>query len=224
MSSDDLMVSVDVHIVLRQVNIGAAHLWNPSDSSWIASIAAIFYALAIAVASPVILLVALDFTSYAIVRTLGIDNAHPTSSKRLESSTPVLEADPAASASVIKGKGRKPSAIAIPPPSLDAGTPPQIYFTTPGAANLKLAGVGLFSPPHSRTPSPPITRRSSAKQFASQVSLGSIIDGPKGATPHPEAQEPALHAQPQNGSDDDAETPLPVLLRRRKPTALTSGS
>ena len=58
------MMSVDVHVVLRQVNIGAAYLWDPSDSSWIARIASAFYALSIVIASPVILLVALVSSRY----------------------------------------------------------------------------------------------------------------------------------------------------------------
>jgi hypothetical protein len=114
---------------------------------------------------------------------------------------------------------------------------PQEYFTTPGGANL--AGVGLFSPPQSRTPSPPITRRSTKESLTTRhvptpVSLGTVLDT------YSEAKEAAVkatltpeeapteagpvaspvnggHSHPRNDSSNDGDaTPSQITLRRRK--------
>lgn len=52
-------MSVDAQIVLQHVNNGAAYLWNPPCDSWVSRFASVFYVMALLVASPVILLVAL---------------------------------------------------------------------------------------------------------------------------------------------------------------------
>ena len=105
-----------------------------------------------------------DFTSYAIVRTLGIEHAHPVSSKAGLTITPSTPASSAPSSPVDTLSRQKstpkqrPKNISIPSLNqqltIDQVQP---FFTTPGGrgANPNLELSGMFSPPESRTPSPP---------------------------------------------------------------------
>ncbi|KAG8749781.1 hypothetical protein FRC14_001101 [Serendipita sp. 396] len=216
------MSSLDVQVFFQQVNHSAAYLWDPPYGSWVRSVSHLFYVMGIAAASPVILLIALDFTSYAIVRTLGIENAHPVSSRRTESPSPVSEID--ATATSLKGSAHlhhhRPRQISIPSPSLSV-TPPHEYFTTPGG--LQAAGLTLFSPPHSPPSSPTPSRKTlgaNLRRPIGQLSMHSISDRDKDAfegVPHFEVQEPSIIV-----TNDEGETPSVVLVRKRKPATSTT--
>ncbi|KIM29687.1 hypothetical protein M408DRAFT_22567 [Serendipita vermifera MAFF 305830] len=168
-----MSIPISVHVL----SDGAAYLWNPPNDSWICSFANFFFILGIIVASPMLFLLALDITSYAIVRTLGIENAHPASSKAnlriITPSTPSTSSTPSpvegatpsqksTLLTVVNTQSttlkHRPKSISIPTnQSLSIEQAMQPFFTTPGGhsahPNLELAG--LFSPPESRTPSPP---------------------------------------------------------------------
>jgi hypothetical protein len=246
------VMTTDARFVLQQVNKGTAYLWNPPMDSWVSSLASVFYMMAVIVASPVILLLALvsiagflmprserqladtsvvisgftqDFTSYAIVRTLGIEHAHPVSSKLSDvSPSPILVTTSASTPATPSRDSaiKRPNHISLPQPDTLDIPNPQIHFTTPSSGNFQLAGVGLFSPPQSRTPSPPLTRKSTAsssRHLVSPMNLDIIIDAPQQGTPREEAPE---GSKPMNAhgrddwTDDEGETPSPVVVRRRK--------
>ncbi|KAG8797928.1 hypothetical protein FRC17_007605 [Serendipita sp. 399] len=215
------MGSLDVQVFLKHVNNSAAYLWDPPYGSWVQSVSHMFFVMGIATASPVILLIALDFTSYAIVRTLGIENAHPVSSRRLETPSPTSETE--ATTTSLKGPApahRRPSQISIPPPSLSV-TPPHEFFTTPGG--LQAAGLNLFSPPHSPPPSPSLTRKAFGSNLrrennSIQHSISDRDQEQFEGSPHSEDQEPFITIT----NDDEGETPSVVLVRKRRPAVPTN--
>jgi len=209
--------TIEVVNIADFLNFTVSYLWNPPYDSWVTRLASTFFALSLFCVSPIVFLLALDFTSYAIVRTLGIENAHPVSkgSPQSTTATSIVVTEPQS-----PPPSRKPT-MTITIPSNSTGLHPKQFdqtghmdhidhtdhfdhrvFATPGSANLELAGVGLFSPPESRTPSPPITRRSTR---ASLGNISSMTDSP--ISPMQPWQVPSTE------DDEDGS----VMLRRRKP-------
>ncbi|KAF8482211.1 hypothetical protein JB92DRAFT_1687619 [Gautieria morchelliformis] len=102
-----------------------------------------------------------DVASYLVVRTLGTDSTHPldhVNATEYAAPDSTLDTD---SLRAIDHESRKPPAVVISPrfdASAMRGTQPETYFATSCDANFALAGEGIFSPPGSRSASPPTMR------------------------------------------------------------------
>ncbi|KAF8894021.1 hypothetical protein BD779DRAFT_1504780 [Infundibulicybe gibba] len=123
------------------------NLWYYGPNSWVARAAYSCRILAIVVVLPIMILGLLDITSYGIARTLGVidDVKASTSDKEtVHQDTPtILVHEP-------KHDAQK-----------DPQTSPPAFFVSEDN-NLKLSGVGVFSPATSQPPSPTISRRTLA--------------------------------------------------------------
>ncbi|EIW63371.1 uncharacterized protein TRAVEDRAFT_69397 [Trametes versicolor FP-101664 SS1] len=134
------------------------------SGSWVDSAASTFRVLAFATIFPFILLTLFDVASYVIARTLGVIDATKASTSGELDNAEQLHAN-------------KPAIVvhddSTPTPSTDAEggdhaqsnlphtTPPASYFRNPTEeeGNLRLAGVGTFSPAPSQPGSPTLQRR-----------------------------------------------------------------
>ncbi|KAH9949604.1 hypothetical protein B0H21DRAFT_102710 [Amylocystis lapponica] len=127
------------------------YLWNYQPRSWVSSTASTFRVLAFVVIIPCVLLLLLDVVSYVIARTLGVIE----DTKASTSETLVAPSTPSTPSIAIH------DASAPDPDTLPLTTPPPIYFRNPTEeeGNLRLSGVGTFSPAPSQPPSPTLSRR-----------------------------------------------------------------
>ncbi|KAI0958581.1 hypothetical protein AcV7_004368 [Taiwanofungus camphoratus] len=151
-------LNVDLHAAMSILSAPGAlwhlyveHLWYYSPHSWVASVASTCRVLAFVVIAPFVLLTLLDATSYVIARTLGVvDDTKASTSETEPGDTPaiVVHADTEAPP--------EPGAEGVP-----LTTPPATYFRNPmeEEGNLRLSGVGMFSPAPSQPPSPTLSRR-----------------------------------------------------------------
>ncbi|KAJ7594309.1 hypothetical protein C8J56DRAFT_926441 [Mycena floridula] len=123
------------------------HLCNFSANSWVAKVAYTFRVLAVLLILPFLILGLLDIASYGIARSLGvIDLSEASTSDKAtvhDSDAPVILIHSAASES--EKTTDNPSDHA--------------YHFTSESGNLKLSGVGVFSPASSRPASPTLSRR-----------------------------------------------------------------
>ncbi|KAF8236549.1 hypothetical protein L208DRAFT_1357331 [Tricholoma matsutake] len=148
------------------------YLWNYQPNSWVARIASVCRVLAILISFPIVVLALLDISSYGIARTLGvIDDVRAstsdmatlhqdtiTPSRRLqESLTPQSD-----SSYPYSDQSDTEHAIHIKPDRQlsHLGVSQPFTFFASEDHNLKLSGVGVFSPATSRPPSPTISRKS----------------------------------------------------------------
>ncbi|KAF5380480.1 hypothetical protein D9615_004558 [Tricholomella constricta] len=161
------------------------YLWNYEPSSWVARIASTCRILAILVSLPIIVLALLDISSYGIARTLGVIDDVKASTSDIATlhqnpSTPSIRVDESSASqsdSPFSDSDREPGSpiehnLHNKRPSgllqtlsenrnslsyLGASQPQAFYASE--SDNLKLSGVGVFSPAASRPPSPVMTRK-----------------------------------------------------------------
>lgn len=149
-------------------NLYVQNLWYYQRGSWIDSAAYTFRFLAFVVIAPFVLLTLLvcishdlrrpsqlipvsqDVTSYVIARTLGVID----DTKASTSETGPPTDGPGTPSIVIQSESTTGS-------SQPATTPPSTFFRNPleEEGNLRLSGVGMFSPAPSQPPSPTMSRR-----------------------------------------------------------------
>ncbi|KAG5648575.1 hypothetical protein DXG03_003186 [Asterophora parasitica] len=163
------------------------YLWDYEPNSWVARIASTCRILAILVSLPIIVLALLDSTcvqdiaSYGIARTLGvIDDVKASTSDtatlhqkdlsppsiRIDGSSPSQSGSPSSksdrkpgSAEHIDNKRPLPAlSVEHDPLSYLGASQPQAFYASE-SDNLKLSGVGVFSPAASRPPSPILSRK-----------------------------------------------------------------
>ncbi|KAK7472726.1 hypothetical protein VKT23_000836 [Stygiomarasmius scandens] len=158
------------------------YLVNYQPNSLVAKIAYSFRIFAILLIMPITILALLDISSYVIARTLGVvDDVRASTSDRqtvhtTTDSTPIIRIqEPSIHIESISSESSSPASESRSNPklfmfdssqsSLNVTTPdgssPLEYFTSE-ENNLKLSGVGVFSPASSQPPSPTISRRSLA--------------------------------------------------------------
>ncbi|KAG9002999.1 hypothetical protein FRB94_001621 [Tulasnella sp. JGI-2019a] len=122
-----------------------------------------FRTMAALVVAPIVFFTMLDVTAYLIARTVGLHSSHPSR----VSNVPCIPLPPKSSQSspTIVISSSDPSQISLTtPPSESASTSSSeirfpLHFTSPSeGANIALSGDGLFSPPESRSNSPPIDK------------------------------------------------------------------
>ncbi|KAG6842127.1 hypothetical protein C0991_001620 [Blastosporella zonata] len=154
------------------------YLWNYPPNSWVARIASICRVLAILISLPLVVLALLDISAYGIARTLGvIDDVKASTSDRTtvhsnstapsilitssQSSSPYTDSDHDATgvehAPRKKRSGRHYPALGQDTLSCLGASQPKAFYASE-ADNLKLSGVGVFSPATSRPSSPEQTR------------------------------------------------------------------
>ncbi|KAF9469939.1 hypothetical protein BDZ94DRAFT_1279049 [Collybia nuda] len=144
------------------------YLWDYQPNSWVARTAYTCRFLAIIVSLPIIVLALLDISSYGIARTLGvIDDV-----KASTSDIPVIQIDKSSTSQSESpcNHSRLESTTStddniIPldrysqSQTLHLGiSQPQTFYASEDN-NLRLSGVGVFSPAASRPASPTISRR-----------------------------------------------------------------
>ncbi|KAF8160782.1 hypothetical protein B0H34DRAFT_351843 [Crassisporium funariophilum] len=153
------------------------YLWNYESDSWVARIAYSCRILAILVCLPIVILALLDIASYAIARTLGVidDVKASTSDKATVHSspqTPSIRVDDAQSPGSdsafsdsdresmtdhnLHNRMRSPLSDSISEETEYNFSQPSVFYGEDN--NLKLSGVGVFSPAASQPPSPTISR------------------------------------------------------------------
>ncbi|KAG6833544.1 hypothetical protein H0H87_005195 [Tephrocybe sp. NHM501043] len=160
------------------------YLWNYPPNSAVARIASACRVLAILVALPIVVLALLDISSYGIARTLGvIDDVRASTSDTAtvhvhsNATAPSIHISSASSHSfssytdseheALGGVGdHEPRGGRRAPPPLNRDTlsylgasQPKAFYASE-ADNLRLSGVGVFSPAASRPSSPVLTRKS----------------------------------------------------------------
>ncbi|KAF9049990.1 hypothetical protein BJ165DRAFT_1455614 [Panaeolus papilionaceus] len=144
------------------------YLWNYESDSWVARIAYSCRILALLISLPIIILGLLDIASYGIARTLGVvDDVKASTSDKVAADTPpairvdepdtlsgdslgsswISDVSASASESTTTGEHMNGSSEAKPD-----------VFYAGEDNNLKLSGVGVFSPAASQPPSPTISR------------------------------------------------------------------
>lgn len=152
-----------------------SYLWNYEPDSWVATIAYSTRILAILVSLPLVILALLDIASYAIARTLGvIDDVKASTSDKATihfppsiliggSSSPNSESTLSDSDSFtdpsLCNRLRSPLSDSISEANGGSGASQHVFYADDSENNLKLSGVGVFSPEASQPPSPTITRR-----------------------------------------------------------------
>ncbi|KAF8070603.1 hypothetical protein FPV67DRAFT_1448315 [Lyophyllum atratum] len=156
------------------------YLWNYPPNSWVNRIASICRILAILVSLPIIVLALLDISSYGIARTLGvIDDVRASTSDIVtlhkNASTPTIRIEGTSSPFTDSDRSpgsptehilhnKRPSGLSqAHSESRDSlsylgASQPHAFYASDGD-NLKLSGVGVFSPATSRPPSPIMTRK-----------------------------------------------------------------
>jgi len=139
--------------ILDQLSYAILHSVSPSDL--VSKIAFGFRLLSFAILAPLIALGLMDVTAYVIARTLHAPKDKPRTPASV-SAVPAVSSQPSRDTT---------DTVPSRPPSLSRGTsalsvhgrPPAhgepAWFTFP-AADEKLSGVGVFSPPITRSPSP----------------------------------------------------------------------
>jgi len=140
------------------------YLWNYESGSWVARIAYVCRILAILVCLPIIILGLLDIASYGIARTLGViddvkastsdkatvhDTMTPPSIRIDGMITPGSESDQD-SLTDHTLHNRMRSSLSDEEPKF---SPPPVFYAGEDN-NLRLSGVGVFSPAASQPPSP----------------------------------------------------------------------
>ncbi|GLB37577.1 hypothetical protein LshimejAT787_0406280 [Lyophyllum shimeji] len=143
------------------------HLWNYQPNSWVTRITSACRVLAVLISLPIIVLALLDISSYGIARTLGIiddvrastsdittihQNAR-TPSIRIEASSPSGSTSPESPSDSSQTQPDSQNSL-----SALGASQPRAFYASDGD-NLKLSGVGVFSPATSRPPSPVMTRK-----------------------------------------------------------------
>ncbi|KAF9010543.1 hypothetical protein BDQ17DRAFT_1387777 [Cyathus striatus] len=164
------------------------YLWYYDSNSWVARIAYSCRVLALFISLPVIILGLLDITSYAIARTLGVvDDVRASTSDK-----PPAPSQPTPAISVrhppISPKSKSDSFSVqnmsrndISSSALDESieslnvSGPLGFYATGSEGNLKLSGVGVFSPAASAPPSP------TASRYNSLAELGELENEAEGA-------------------------------------------
>ncbi|TFK44370.1 hypothetical protein BDQ12DRAFT_730436 [Crucibulum laeve] len=157
------------------------YLWYYDSNSWVGRIAYSSRIFALLIVLPLIILGLLDIASYGIARTLGVvdDVKASTSDKstiHITNDTPAIRVHGPSSPdsdSTYTDSERESTIMdhtlhnrrsvlhdAAPyesNDSLNVTSPPHVYYTE--ESNLKLSGVGMFSPAASEPASPTISRR-----------------------------------------------------------------
>jgi len=159
------------HLSLRTIwDCYVLYLWNYEPSSWVGRIASLSRVLAILISFPIVVLALLDISSYGIARTLGvIDDVKASTSDRAtlhqniitpslhiqEPGTPLSD-----SSSPYSDQRDTEHPLHIQQQQLfHLGVSQPSTFFASEDHNLKLSGVGVFSPATSRAPSPTISRK-----------------------------------------------------------------
>jgi len=157
----------------------------------------LFRTMALVVAAPLIFFTALDIAAYLIARTVGAAHHHrhtsivqvsAPSSKTGKPSitvTPAVEACSLSSAlsslQSLQPEVRKSPSSHLPTPpsepsssdsSKDSSPKFPMHFTSPSEGNFALSGEGMFSPPESRSNSPPLDRKSQYRTRKRAASIG----------------------------------------------------
>ncbi|PPQ68428.1 hypothetical protein CVT24_004849 [Panaeolus cyanescens] len=144
------------------------YLWNYESDSWVARIAYSCRILAFLISLPIIILGLLDIASYGIARTLGvIDDVKASTSDKVAVDIPPtirvdapdsLSGDSLDSSWISDGFGSGSGSTSTGQLSaLSEATKPDVFYAEEDN-NLKLSGVGVFSPAASQPPSPTISR------------------------------------------------------------------
>lgn len=173
--SDRVTQSLSVPFPRLLWNYYLEYLWNYESGSWVATIASTCRILAILISLPIAVLALLDISSYLIARTLGvIDDVKASTSDSIV----VSSVDPSISVlqtetSINNTENENDSA------RLGVSLPRAFYASEDN--NLKLSGVGVFSPADSRSPSPPPQPKvNSDKRKVSDETLRRRTGMPKG--------------------------------------------
>jgi len=135
------------------------YLVNYEPNSAVAKIASFCRVLAILISLPIIILGLLDVSSYLIARTLGVIDDVKASTSDTATLHNTAQAVPSIhiEASSPSRDSSQYSDLQSPPEAPDASIPHPFYASE--EQDLKLSGVGVFSPAASRPPSPTITRK-----------------------------------------------------------------
>jgi hypothetical protein len=141
------------------------YLWFYQPSSWVARTAYAFRVLAFLLILPITLLTLLDIASYVVARTLGVvDDVKASTSDAKITPTIIVEDTSTANTSLSSSSTlvelshhAKDQVAGVKSDTLESSQP-DTYFTSEDN-NLKLSGVGVFSPAASQPPSPTMTRR-----------------------------------------------------------------
>jgi len=144
------------------------YLWNYQPNSWVARTAYTSRVLAILASLPIIVLALLDISSYGIARTLGVidDVNASTSDITPVHRTPSILVHKAITPQTTASSNHEAEYLAehtihnLPHSEAESTVPnylgisqPQPFYASE-ENNLKLSGVGVFSPAASRPPSP----------------------------------------------------------------------
>ncbi|KAG6812034.1 hypothetical protein H0H92_004696 [Tricholoma furcatifolium] len=150
------------------------YLWHYQPNSWVARIAYICRVLAILISLPIIILGLLDISSYGIARTLGVIDDVKASTSDSSTVHGTIDAPSIRASSSSESPTPSPytdfeheSTNASDPSRQKRGSPlhylgasqPLAFYASDEGDNLKLSGVGVFSPAASRPPSPVLTRK-----------------------------------------------------------------
>lgn len=195
-------MSGPIKSILDRMSFALRHSVFPSPSVVVEKIAFAFRALAFVILAPLVLIGLLDIIAYAIARTL---RAPKDKQRRPELVVPLesTASSVARSRSDLIPRNRMTSSS-----SSIHGRPAvhgeAAWFTFP-AADEKLSGVGIFSPPISRSPTPSGEPRSiSSSLFTTLSNSGSNLTNTKTLTP-PSGWEPvaAEDVRDQEGYEGD---------------------
>lgn len=188
------------------------HLWHYQPGSWVHSAASSFRILAFLVIAPFILLTLLDVTSYVIARTLGVIDDTKASTSETGSASEI------GTPSIVIQHDTAPNTLSAP-----TTTPSSSFFRHPlvEEGNLKLSGVGMFSPAPSQPPSPTMSRRELTthmhnvpEEAASELKAESRRDASRDSS---SGESSYAMLEPESGSEDTQ-----VTLRRRMRNAAPS--
>jgi len=205
----------------------------------------LFRTLALVVAAPMVFFTALDVVAYLIARTVGAGSphrhAHLVAISRDDHDRPyptIIVSSPTTTSKAIQPSTlsnalsslqrpahmHHPDQLPTPPSSeetsLSTPTEPKFptHFTSPSEGNFALAGEGVFSPPESRSSSPPLDKVYKTRKRAASVgveALGTITDSEDAET------ETASTSSASSAGDVSPSTLSPPnkgpLRRRRKP-------
>jgi len=198
----------------------------------------LFRTVALVVAAPLIFFFALDIVAYLIARTVGAGsphNRHGTSNtsahivsipQSTSKDTPsIVISDTSILSSFAKHGHQLPT-----PPSEDQSPTAKFptHFTSASEGNFALAGEGMFSPPESRSNSPPLDRKEAfrTRKRAASVgveALGAITDSEDAETSSSASSstsgESSIGTGPTSKSSSSALSPggTGAPLRKRKP-------
>ncbi|KAI0789111.1 hypothetical protein C8Q75DRAFT_703073, partial [Abortiporus biennis] len=146
------------------------YLWNYEEGSWVNSIASYFRILAFLLIAPFVLLTLLDVVSYIIARTLGVIDDTKASTSYIEvlpeSSSPSVGSE--APSILIQDESSSDSVSMKDGGEITPMRQQSVGFPGEGG-NLKLSGVGVFSPAPSQPPSPTLSRKDLSLHMSHQV-------------------------------------------------------